>query len=320
MNLMLTATVTGSSASPTGSVTFLLGTSTLATVTLAASSEKGTSTAAFTMSGILLAAGGNTVTAQYDGDSTYDGATSSTTLTVTSATTGPPTLKSLVNAASFSQSVAPGGVLSIFGSELASATGSAPSVPLPTMMAGTVVTINGVAAPLYYVSPGQLNVQIPYEVSAGSQVTLRVNNNGESVFANFNVSAAAPEIFATNSQGTGQGAILNTSYQLVNASAPATRGSTYIQIYCTGLGTVSNEPASGAAAPVSPLAKTPATPTVTIGGALAAVSFSGLAPGFVGEYQVNALVPASSSTGSAVPVTVSIGGVTSNTVTIAVAP
>jgi uncharacterized protein (TIGR03437 family) len=165
-----------------------------------------------------------------------------------------------------------------------------------------------------------LNVQIPYGVSAGSQVTLRVDNNGESVFANFNVSAAAPEIFATNSQGTGQGAILNTSYQLVDGSAPATRGSTYIQIYCTGLGTVTNEPASGAAAPYSPLARTSSNPVVTIGGAQATVIFSGLAPGFVGEYQINALVPASVTTGSAVPVAISFEGATSNTVTIAVAP
>ena len=87
-----------------------------------------------------------------------------------------------------------------------------------------------------------------------------------------------------------------------------------------GLGAVSHQPASGAASPLKPLAETSTTPHVTIGGVPAAVTFSGLAPGFVGEYQVNALVPASVLPGSAVPVAISIGGVTSNNVTIAVAP
>src|ERR1035438_10892219 len=123
-----------------------------------------------------------------------------------------------------------------------------------------------------------------------------------------------------NSQGTGQGAILNTSYQLVDASHPATPGTTYIQIYCTGLGAVSNQPPSGAASPASPPAETTTTPEVTIGGVAATVTFSGLAPGFVGEYQVNALVPAAAPAGDSVPVAISIGGATSNTVTMAVAP
>jgi uncharacterized protein (TIGR03437 family) len=106
-----------------------------------------------------------------------------------------------------------------------------------------------------------------------------VINNSESSFYQFNVSAAAPAIFTTNSQGTGQGAILNTSYQLVNASNPATPGkTTYLQIYCMGLGAVSNQPADGAAAPSSPLAETSVTPTVTIGGVTENAIFSGLAP------------------------------------------
>jgi hypothetical protein len=97
-----------------------------------------------------------------------------------------------------------------------------------------------------------------------------------------------------NSHGTGQGAILNASYQLVDASHPATPGSTYIQIYCTGLGAVTNQPPSGAASPASP-PETTTTPEVTIGG-----------------------VPATA--GDSVPVAISIGGAASNTVTMAVGP
>ena len=91
-----------------------------------------------------------------------------------------------------------------------------------------------------------------------------------------------------------------------------------VVIYCTGLGAVTNQPPTGSSAPMSPLAETTTKPTVVIGGAPAGVQFSGLAPGLVGTYQVNAVVPSGSATGDAVPVTISIGGFVSNTVTIAV--
>lgn len=100
-------------------------------------------------------------------------------------------------------------------------------------------------------------------------------------------------------------------------SNPAIAGSTIVQIYCTGLGAVTNQPPDGYPAPANPLSVTLTTPSVTIDGVPATVFFSGLAPGFVREYQVNAQVPANAPTGNAVPVVLSIGGVNSNTVTIA---
>jgi uncharacterized protein (TIGR03437 family) len=134
-----------------------------------------------------------------------------------------------------------------------------------------------------------------------------------------NLAPVAPAIFSLNSQGTGPGAILDSAYNLVDASNPATAGTTIILIYCTGLGSVSsNQPATGAPASTTELAQTTATTTVTIGGVTENASFSGLAPGYVGLYQVNALVPAGVAAGSAVPVAITIGGVTSNTVTIVV--
>ena len=209
--------------------------------------------------------------------------------------------------------------MSVFGSQLAPVSVSASSVPLPTMLAGTTVTINGIPAPLYYVSPTQLNIQIPYEVSLGPSLT--VQNNGAGVNYILSVAGTAPAIFTTNAQGTGQGSILNnTTYQLVDASHPATPGSAYIQIYCIGLGPVSNQPPDGSASPSGPLAETTTPTQVTIGNVQADVIFSGLAPGYVGLYQVNALVPAGVAAGSAVPVVISMGGASSNTVTIAVGP
>jgi uncharacterized protein (TIGR03437 family) len=316
---VLTATVTGAGGgTPTGTVAFSTG-----NYSLGSASLNGSGVATLTLNGTQLAVGANAISAQYNGDTNFEGSTASTSVTATaSSATGPPSVASLGNAASYTQSFAPGGILSVFGIQLAPAgvAAGAPVVPLPTMMAGTTVTIDNIPAPLYYVSPTQLNIQIPYGVATSAAATLRVNNNGESVFFNLNLIAAAPAIFSTNAQGTGQGAILNTAYQLVDSSHPATAGSTYLQIYCMGLGTVSNQPVSGAASPVSPLAQTAITPQVTIGGVPVTPIFSGLAPYYVGLYQVNVLVPASVTAGSAVPVTLTLNGATSNTVTIAVGP
>ena len=131
--------------------------------------------------------GANTITAQYNGDTSYNGATATASVSVTSTANGPPTVGGVANAASYTQTFAPGAILSVFGTDLAPATAIAQTVPLPTMLAGTSATINGTAAALYYVSPTQLNIQIPYGVSAGSTATLKVENNGESSFYSFNL-------------------------------------------------------------------------------------------------------------------------------------
>ncbi len=312
---VLTATVTSASgAAPTGTVTFSTGSYALGTAALNANGV-----ATLTLSGVQLPVGGNSITAQYNGDTNYFGAAATASVTETSPTTGPPSVGGVSNAASYTQAFAPGGIVSVFGTLLAPAAGVADTVPLPTILAGAWATINGIPAPLYFVSDKQMNIQIPYEVPVNSTATLRIEN-GASAFFPFNVAATAPAIFTMNQQGTGQGAILNTSYQLVDTSHPATPGpNTYIQIYCMGLGAVSNQPADGAAALSSPLSETSTLPQVTVGGISETATFSGLAPGFVGLYQVNALVPSGVTAGPAVQVTISIGGVASNTVTIAVA-
>ena len=97
---------------------------------------------------------------------------------------------------------------------------------------------------------------------------------------------------------------------MVLAKLSATAGS-YVQIFCTGLGPVTNQPATGTPALGTPLSKTTATATVTIGGTTQDAVFSGLTPGDVGLYPINVQVPLG-VTGAAVPVFVSIGGATSN--------
>ena len=318
---VLTATVTSANgATPTGTVAFAVGTSPLGTATLSGSGSSATAT--LTLSGGQLAVGANAITATYSGNAAYYGEIASASVAETTPSSDQPSIGGVSDGASFKASIAAGGILSIFGTQLAPTTATAQTVPLPTMLAGTTVTFNGVPAPLYFVSPKQLNVQIPYEV-VSSGVSLMVDDNGVSAFDIVDVADMAPAIFAINSQGTGQGSILdNATYKLVDASHPATPGSTYIQIYCIGLGAVTNQPADGAASPSSPsFAETSAPAQVTIGGVQENAVFTGLAPGFVGLYQVNALVPAGvKATGGSADVVISIGGASSNTVTIAVGP
>ena len=244
------------------------------------------------------------------------------------------TAAGLVNGASFAGALAPGSIATVFGSNLSSGfsgTLVATQLPLPFDLKGTSIRLNGISAPLYSVSKinanEQINFQIPWELAGLSVASMTVTAGGTtSDPVQVNLSPAAPGIFSLNSQGTGQGAILisNTATYAAptgsvpgGSARPASRGD-FITIYCSGLGAVSNPPASGAAAGSSPTSMTIATTTVNIGGVQVTPSFSGLSPGFVGLYQVDLPVPANAPTGNAVPVTLSVGGVAANTVTIAI--
>lgn len=212
----------------------------------------------------------------------------------------------IVDGASFdaSQPSAAGSIASLFGANLSAQTLHAETVPLPTSLGGVSVLVNGTAAPLFFVSPGQINFQFPWSVSGVSPVSVVVNDgNSSSSAIAVPLSSAGPGIFTINSSGTGQGAILLANTSTLAASTgsvpgvvaqPVNRGA-YISIFCTGLGTVSNQPPSGGLGPASPLASTVGAVTATIGGISSAASFAGLAPGFVALYQVNVQVPAASA-------------------------
>ena len=228
----------------------------------------------------------------------------------------------VVNAASYADGapVALGSIAAAFGSYLLTPPSVGQGMPLPTNLGGLSLQFgNGMKAPLFYAADGQVNFQVPWELAGLLQTTVTATLNGQSsVSQTVNLTIYAPGIFSINGQGTGQGAILDSSYRLVDSSNPAARGSTIVLIYCTGLEPVENQPPAGIPASSSLFATTTTTPVVTIGGVPAQVQFSGLAPGYVGLYQVNALVPKESGVGSAVPVAILMGGATSNTVTIAV--
>jgi len=233
----------------------------------------------------------------------------------------PPTISTgeVVNAASLlAGPVAPGSIVAVFGSFGLNSPSQADAVPLPTALTGFSIEIGGVNAPLFYASGTQANLQVPWELAGQSSATAAATVNGVTgPSRTVQLAPSAPAIFTMNGTGAGQGAITDTSYHVADASNPVSAGSV-IQIYCTGLGAVTNPPASGTPASAAALSQTITTPTVTIGDIPAVVSFSGLVPGAVGEYQVNAQVAAGVTPGPTVPVVISIGDAQSNTVTMAV--
>ena len=224
-----------------------------------------------------------------------------------------------VNAASYASAtsangaLAPGSIVAIFGANLANAAVGAANLPLPTTLASTTVTMNGTSVPLFFASSGQVNAQVPYGTSNG-QVSIQLNNGSGSSTQTATVVSAAPGVFTTSSNGSGTGVFLHANYTAVTSANPAQPGETVL-IYCTGLGGTNPPVSSGAAAPTNPPATTVITPTVTIGGISAFVSFSGLAPGFAGLYQINAQVPTGISAGTP-QVIVQMNGVQSNAVSI----
>jgi virginiamycin B lyase len=235
----------------------------------------------------------------------------------------------VTDGAGFSAKISGGGIGSIFGTNLAAATAVATTVPLPTTLAGVTVTMDGTPVPLFFVSPLQINFQVPWQLIASSTATLAVTTAfGASTSITVNLSAAAPGIFTFNTANSAtQGAIqiANTITYVAPVGAvpgatsrPATTGD-ILTIFCSGLGAVSNTPGSGSGAGSgSSLSNVVAQVSVTIGGQTAPFLFAGLSPGFVGLYQVNVQFPTGVAPGNAVPVIVTTAGLKSNTATIAV--
>ena len=197
----LTATVTNTDGStPSGSITFEANGTALGSAALTGVGSAATATLA--VNGGQLPLGSVTLTALYSGSSNVS-ASVAVNVAASGANSGAPAVTAVVNPASYKTAVAPGGILTVFGSQLAragSSAVSATSLPLPTSLNGVAALVNGVAAPLYYSSTGLLNVEIPYQTQPGP-ATLSINNNGSVASQSFTVSAAAPAIFTSTSGG-----------------------------------------------------------------------------------------------------------------------
>ena len=261
-------------------------------LTVNPSSGKGSQQVTISAAGVALASGVYNATVVFQASNSVPPFIEVPVTFVVGGTSSSMSIGGVSNGASFKQAFAPGMILSVFGAQLAPSAQAASSLPLPLVMAGVSATVNGIPAPLYYVSQGQLNIQIPYETGAGPAV-LGVNNNGQLASYLFTVSPSAPGIFST----------------LTSA-----KGGDVVTIFITGEGLTTPALATGAspffATPLTLLPQ-PALPlVVTVGGVMANVLFSGVPPGLAGVTQINFTIPKSVSTGVQ-PLVVTVGNVAS---------
>jgi hypothetical protein len=224
------------------------------------------------------------------------------------ASVAPPRIDRVVNAADFSQTIAPGGLISVFGTNLSPVNQTSSQIPVPTALGESCLTVNGIAVPMLFVSGQQINAQLPYPVEGST--TLRLNTpGGVSDNFNLNILPAAPSVFRVTAAGSDlqiPTIVRAFNNEMVTPSNPVHRGDTLV-IYATGLGKTSPAVDAGVPTPADPLSSTILTPSVTLGGVPVQVQFAGLTPGYIGLYQINALVGKGVPTGLSVPLNINQG-------------
>ncbi len=232
-------------------------------------------------------------------------------LTVSSAppSSPQPAIASVVNAANVPGGIPPGTLFTIYGTNLATGVDQLTTFPLPNTAESVTVTVNGEDAPLLYVSPGQINAQMPLDIQPG--VATVVVKNGTSVSFSVTTTVPATAVPGVLVYGNNHAVAQNyPSYSLNASTAPATVGDVVI-VYLLGGGPVQGQSllTTGQA---TPSAVFPVTEnySATVDGAAATVQFLGLTPGFAGLYQANVVIP------SVVPgdhnLVITIGGNASN--------
>jgi uncharacterized protein (TIGR03437 family) len=225
------------------------------------------------------------------------------------------TTNGVVNGASFTGggAVAPGSIISIFGSNFTKIPVSASATPLPSSLGNVTVTINGIVAPLFYVSANQVNAQVPYEVLPGVASVVVTGAAGASMASSITISKASPGLFLSGAHviATNQDGSLNS------ASNPARSGS-IVTVYLNGLGTLDHPVSTGEVASSVLLSRAALNSFATINGQPAMLFYLGLTPGFVGLAQANVLIPPAVS--GNLPLFINVGGIPSNTGLISVTP
>ncbi len=220
----------------------------------------------------------------------------------------------LVNAASFSHTVAPGSIASVFGTNYANSNIGASVKPLPDTLGNVSITVNNVAAPLIFVGQFQANFQIPFETQPGTATVVVTSNGIASQAATVNVTAEAPGIFVT---GTNQAVALNADNTVADSTHPAKVGSVVV-MYVTGLGALDHPLQTGSPASNDPVSNATVVPTATLGGVNAVVQFAGMSPGFVGLGQINLMIPKLAK--GSYPVVIKQGAQISNNPVMSVTP
>lgn len=231
------------------------------------------------------------------------------------ASVAPPQITGVSNAANFTSAIAPGGLISVFGNQLSPVNMASSEIPIPTALANSCLSVNGLPVPVLFVSPTQINAQMPFEEEGNVTLILRTPGGVSNNF-NFVVLPNAPSIFLSGTAGPETNiptVVRNDDGQLVTDSNPIHRDSnTALVIYLTGLGPTNPAVPDGMPAPTSPLATALTQPTVTLGGVPLPLLYYGLAPGLVGVNQINVEVPSNVPDGLQVPLVISQGSSTTS--------
>jgi uncharacterized protein (TIGR03437 family) len=226
------------------------------------------------------------------------------------AALAPPVLQKVVSAADLISAVAPGGLAAVLGSGLSPLTMTSADASLPTILADSCLTLNGLAIPMQFVSPTRINVQLPFWTGGTAEMVLHTPN-GVSDTLYVNIVPTAPSVFRSGTAGPISE--IATIYRSVNGELVTPSNPVHmndrVTIYLTGMGKTWPEVEDGTAAPASPLSTALVQPAVMLGGVALPVEYAGLTPGTVGVYQINAIVPFKGvPTGFEIPLTISQGG------------
>lgn len=240
----------------------------------------------------------------------------------------------VVDNAVASGTVAPGDIAVAYGIQFTtSAPGGPTTLPLATSFNNVQITVNGTPAPLYFTSAGQIDFEVPFGTPPGTAIVQVIDNNQPGNSVSVTIAERAPKILVFGG-GTpiivnySDGSIPSETFTLLKSHA-AHPGDTLI-IYAIGLGQTDPEATTGAAATNPPLLEIDPPVTVTLGGGFSPTTtitplFTGLAPGFVGLYQINVTLPENVPTGSSsnnysVPLMMDVQGASTPPVYIAIAP
>lgn len=219
-----------------------------------------------------------------------------------------PRVTKVLNAADNSTGLSPGGLISLYGTDLSPVNLASRELPLPTALGESCLTVNGIPTPVLFVSPNQINAQMPFNVEGNVTMILRTPG-GVSDNYNLVVRSAAPGVFRATIDGNNDvpTVVRARNNEVVTLSNPIRRNDALV-IVLTGLGKTNPAIDAGIPAPGDPPLAALAQPTVSLGGVPLAVSFAGLSPGQVGVYQINADVPNVIPTGVDIPLTISAAG------------
>jgi uncharacterized protein (TIGR03437 family) len=225
-----------------------------------------------------------------------------------------PIIAAVVSAADGKSPAAPGGLITLYGSNLSPTNLATTQIPVPTALANSCITVNGQPIPLIFVSPTQINAQMPFQ-AVGAETIVVHTPGGTSDNYNLTVQPTAPAVFLSGVAGpaTNLPTVIRAANGTLATDSNPIHPNDVLVIYVTGLGQTNPAGLTGYPAPGNPLSSALTPTTVTLGGMNLAVEYAGLAPGEVGVYQINVTVPGNTPTGLSLPLVINEG---SGTVTV----